>query len=102
MAKTKRLPVRISDEFEQLLESAWRHLPRNHPERYKNIQSKSDFVIGAILDSINSTKTGKDFIKEFKKDVQEIEYWQRDEVNEKNIIQQRVKYEEYFAKRKKK
>lgn len=101
MAKNKQLKVRISDEFQQLLASAWRHLPKQ--TKTKGINSQSDFVINALLVYISSSKDGKNFIKEYGKDIEEIEWWQNKESMDKQKKKENAEWiEEYFANRKKK
>ena len=100
MAKTKQLKVRISDEFQQLLASAWRHLPRQ--TKVKGIESQSDFVINALMVYISSSKAGKALINKFGSDIEEIEWWKNKDSNankKKNDLKDSI--EEYFANRKK-
>jgi hypothetical protein len=101
MAKTKQLKVRISDEFQQLLASAWRHLPRKTGT--KGIESQSDFIINAILLNITSSKLGKDFINKFGNDVEEVEWWKnkdKDAIKKNKELKDMT--EQYFQDRLKK
>lgn len=99
MARTKQLKVRISDEFQQLLASAWRNIPRE--TKVKGIDTQSDFVINAIITYMISSKVGKDLIKDFD-NIEEIDWWKNKDSNKTKEIKETFKaVEDYFDKRKK-
>lgn len=101
MAKTKQLKVKISDEFQLFLASAWRQVPKY--SNVKGIDSQSDFVINAIMVYISSSKYGKQIIEEYGGGIEEVEWWKN---KDSNAIEKKKKLldmtEDYFKNRLKK
>ena len=96
--KNTQIKFRASAFFNEALDSFWRHLKKDYPEKYGDINSKGDFIVACILNDLHSTPKGKTIVNLFADNTPEIQEWNNQESGfneelekQKKMIQETVK-----------
>ena len=96
--KKTQIKFRTSEFFNEALNSFWRHLRKDYPEKYGMVNSKGDLIVACILNDLNSTPKGKKMLNMYAEMTPEIKEWnsQESDFNEelekqKKMIQETLK-----------
>ena len=96
--KNTQIKFRTSAFFSEALDSFWRHLRKDYPEKYGMANGKGDFIVACILNDLNSTPKGKKLVDMYGDMTPEIQEWNNQESGfneelekQKKMIQENLK-----------